>query len=144
MKILLSHIQPEDSGSHTWIQDINNIDMFVENSEATEIIVDNFLTAYNYSSIGSLVAKIASKLRLNGKIIVYQQDIDFVCHQYNKTGIDIQDLNTLLFNGGIPMYSVLNAEVVSALLTSTGLTIEQKQINTQNMQSIIVARRDHV
>jgi hypothetical protein len=141
MKVIISHKNPQQD-SHTWIQDISSLDILVDNAEATEIIVDCTLCTFDYNNIGSILGKIMSKLRLNGKIIIYEKDIDIVCHNYNKSGMNIQDLNSLIFEDTPAVACLLNTEVISDLLKQAGLTIEEKFVNNDTMQSIIIARRN--
>tara|TARA_R110002020_G_scaffold177788_4_gene370544 strand:- start:339 stop:776 length:438 start_codon:yes stop_codon:yes gene_type:complete len=141
MKVIISHKNPQQD-SHTWIQDISSLDILVDDAEATEIIVDCTLCTFDYNNIGSILGKIMSKLRLNGKIIIYEKDIDIVCHNYNKSGMNIQDLNSLIFEDTPAVACLLNTEVISDLLKQAGLTIEEKFVNNDTMQSIIIARRN--
>jgi len=141
MKVIISYKNPQQD-SHTWIQDISSLDILVDDAEATEIIVDCTLCTFDYNNIGSILGKIMSKLRLNGKIIIYEKDIDIVCHNYNKSGMNIQDLNSLIFEDTPAVACLLNTEVISDLLKQAGLTIEEKFVNNDTMQSIIIARRN--
>ena len=140
MKVIISHRNPQQD-SHTWIQDIRSLDVLVDDAEATEIIVDCTLCTFDYSNIGSILNKIVSKLRINGKMIVYEKDVDIICHNYDKSGMNIQDLNNLIFEETSAIACLLNVEVISDLLTQAGLQIEEKFINNDTMQSIIIARR---
>ena len=133
MKVIISHKNPQQD-SHTWIQDISSLDILVDDAEATEIIVDCTLCTFDYNNIGPILGKIVSKLRLQGKVVVYEKDIDMVCHNYNKSGMNIQDLNNLVFEE--------TPAVISDLLMQVGLTIEGRFINNDTMQSIVIARRD--
>ena len=140
MKIMLSHSAPANEG-HEWIQDFSDMDSIVENSEATEIIVDSFLSSFGYQNIGSIVSKIVSKLRMGGRLVIYENDIDLLSHQYSKSGMDIQDINNLLFSDTPAIACVLNTETITDLLEQMGLQIEERLINNDTMQSIITARR---
>ena len=96
MKIILSHTDPE-SKSHVWVKDISDLDEVADNNEATEIIVDSFLSAFNFESLGYILQKIVSKMRLNSKLVIYQKDIDLLSYRYNKTGMSLTDMNSVLF-----------------------------------------------
>lgn len=142
MKIILSNSKPADS-SHVWVSNISSIDLFVDDSESTEIIIDSMLTSFSYVELGSILSKVVSKLRINGKIIIYEKDIDMICHHYNKMGMDVQDINDLLFDTSGSIASVLNIETITDRLRELGLTIEEQFINSETMQSIITARRNN-
>ena len=53
MKVYISQRPPSDD-SYVAINDLGVLDILVEDSEATEIIVDNFLTKFPFSEIGGL------------------------------------------------------------------------------------------
>ena len=142
MKIILSNRKPSES-NHIWVSDISSIDLFVDDSESTEIIIDSMLTSFPCSELGSVLSKIVSKLRINGRIIIYEKDIDIICHHYNKMGMDVQDINDLLFDTSSSIASVLNAETLGESLKQMGLTIEEQFINNETMQVVITARRNN-
>ena len=142
MKIILSNSKPADS-SHVWVSNISSIDLFVDDSESIEIIIDSMLTSFSYVELGSILSKVVSKLRINGKIIIYEKDIDMICHHYNKMGMDVQDINNLLFDTSGSIASVLNIETIADRLKGLGLTIEEQFISSETMQSIITARRNN-
>ena len=142
MKIILSNRRPSES-NHIWVSDISSIDLFVDDSESTEIIIDSMLTSFPYTELESVLSKIVSKLRINGRIIIYEKDIDMICHHYNKMGMDVQDINDLLFDTSSSIASVLNAETLGESLKQMGLTIEEQFINSETMQAVITARRNN-
>ena len=111
MKIILSNRKPSES-NHIWVSDISSIDLFVDDSESTEIIIDSMLTSFPYAELESVLSKIVSKLRINGRIIVYEKDIDMICYHYTKMGMGVQDMNDLLFDTSSSIASVLNAETI--------------------------------
>ncbi len=142
MKIILSNRKPSES-NHIWVSDISSIDLFVDDSEATEIIIDSMLTLFPYIELGPILSKVMSKLRINGRIIIYEKDIDMICHYYNKMGMGVQDINDLLFDTSGSISSVLNIETVVDRLKGLGLTIEEQFVNSETMQSIVTARRNN-
>lgn len=142
MKIILSNRKPSES-NHIWVSDISSLDLFVDDSEATEIIIDSMLTSFPYVELSSVLNKAVSKIRINGRIIIYEKDIDMICHHYNKMGMGVQDINDLLFDTSGSIASVLNIETIVDRLKDLELTIEEQFINSETMQSIITARRNN-
>mgnify|MGYP003132848803 CR=1 FL=1 len=140
MKIILSHTDPE-SKSHTWISDISTIDSIVDNNEATDIIVDSFLSAFNFESLGHILQKIVSKMRLNSKLVIYQKDIDLLSYKYNKTGMSLTDMNSVLFEDSPSIGCVLNTDAITEIVKGSNLTIEEMTLDAETMQSIIISRR---
>ncbi len=140
MKIILSHTDPQ-SKSHVWVKDFSTLDAVVDNNEATEIIVDSFLSAFNFESLGYILDKIVSKMRLNSKLVIYQKDIDLLANRYNKTGMALSDMNSLLFEDSPSIGCVLNTETISEIIKKSNLKIEEKTLDNETMQSIITSRR---
>ena len=140
MKIILSHTDPE-SKSHTWISDISTIDSVVDNNEATDVIVDSFLSAFNFESLAHILQKIVSKMRLNSKLVIYQKDLDLLSYRYSKSGMSLTDMNSLLFEDSPSIGCVLNTETISEIISNSNLKIEQKTLDSETMQSVIISRR---
>ena len=140
MKIILSHTDPQ-SKSHVWVKDFSTLDAVVDNNEATEIIIDSFLSAFNFESLGYILDKIVSKMRLNSKLVIYQKDIDLLAYRYNKTGMALSDMNSLLFEDSPSIGCVLNTETISEIIKKSNLKIEEKTLDNETMQSIITSRR---
>ena len=138
MKIFISKELPTND-SYAHVSDLGLLDLVVEDSEATEIIVDNFLSKFAFEEIGNVVQKIASKLRKNGKITFYHAEIDMICYQRSRSMIDIDTLNKTLFSQG-EMRSVFPIENLVDLLTSVGLSIKSKQLHN-SCQAIVTATR---
>ena len=96
MRIYLSTQQPPDIG-HQWISNIAALSQHVLDGEATSIIVDKFLCRFPINELQSLLDKIISKLRLNAELVIIDTDIDFLCTKYRKSDIDVEELNSILF-----------------------------------------------
>tara|TARA_Y100001936_G_scaffold20231_1_gene17264 strand:- start:5504 stop:5947 length:444 start_codon:yes stop_codon:yes gene_type:complete len=140
MKIILSHTDPE-SKSHVWVSDFSTIDSVVDDNEATEIIVDSFLSAFNFESLEYILNKIVSKMRLNSKLVIYQKDIDILSYTYNKTGMALSDINSILFEDCPTVGCVLNIETIADIVKGSNLQITQKTLDNETMQAIITSRR---
>lgn len=138
MKIYISTKQPEDN-TYTHVKNIMTLDQVVLNSEASEIIVDEYLSQFSEQELPQLLAKILSKLRLNGTITISDIDVDIVCMRYTRGDINIKDLNDLLFDVGARK-SLLNLESVSKALSQT-FKVEQSSINSQVGDFFVKARR---
>tara|TARA_R100000908_G_C3679377_1_gene98711 strand:+ start:135 stop:578 length:444 start_codon:yes stop_codon:yes gene_type:complete len=140
MKIKLSHTDP-NTPSHVWVNDIERLDTIVGDNEATEIIVDSFLSAFNFEALSYVLNKIVSKMRLNSTLVIYQKDIDLLAHRYSRTGMALSDINTILFEDCPSIGCVLNTEAITDILLQNKLKIQQKTLDTETMQSIIISRR---
>ena len=56
MRIILSNTEPTLK-NYTWVKDISSLDKIVDDAEATEILVDNFLSSFNFSFAGEALKK---------------------------------------------------------------------------------------
>tara|TARA_Y100001938_G_scaffold151178_1_gene246931 strand:- start:3292 stop:3714 length:423 start_codon:yes stop_codon:yes gene_type:complete len=140
MRIILSNTEPTLK-NYTWVKDISSLDKIVDDAEATEILVDNFLSSFNFSFAGEALKKILSKLRTRGTITIYVKDISLICHNVASLALDISDINSLFFEDSQAIASVLNLSNVSDILTQCGLTVKEKHLNVETCQGIIVAER---
>lgn len=138
MKILFSKCAQEKDG-FVCITNLNSIDLIVEDSEATEIILDNYLSAFAHSQGQEILKKILSKLRLNGKIIIYNPDIDLICFEYTKNNLNEKTLNDILFDGSV-LASFWSMETLCDLLKNNGIEILSKKFVNQTLAVIIGVR----
>lgn len=125
MKVIFTENEcPDDN--FVSITSLSIADIMVEDSEANEIIVDDFLSQYNYDNVGKALNKIISKLRLDGSITVIQCDVDFICYQLAKGMIDVKRFNELCFSR--PASSMISMEIICDLLEAGGVKIVSKTI----------------
>ncbi len=139
MKICISTKQ-QNIGTHTLISNIMNLDEVVFDCEATDIVVDNYLSQFSEKELPQLLYKILSKLRINGTITISDVDIDIVTMRYSRGDINIKDLNDLLFDGTYRK-SILNLESVSEVLNNNNFKTEQSSIDSNTGLFFITVRR---
>ena len=108
MKIYISTKEPEDK-NYTHISNVMMLDKAVLDCEATDIIVDDYLSQFSESELPQLLSKILSKLRLDGTITLVDTDVDILSMRYTRGDISIKDLNELLFES-VSRKSLLNIE----------------------------------
>lgn len=134
MKIIFSKYQQEKDG-YVCITNLNTLNIIVEDAEATEIIIDNYLSAFTYKQVPEVLNKILNKLRIKGNITIYQPDIDFICFEYTKNNIDQNTLNDILFDGG-PLGSFWSMETLCELLKNYNIEILNKKFVNQTLAII--------
>ena len=117
-----------------------NLDEVVFDCEATDIVVDNYLSQFSEKELPQLLYKILSKLRINGTITISDVDIDIVTMRYSRGDINIKDLNDLLFDGTYRK-SILNLESVSEVLNNNNFKTEQSSIDSNTGLFFITVRR---
>jgi hypothetical protein len=138
MKIYISVKQPKDD-SYNHVSNIMMLDDMVLDCEATDIIVDNYLSQFSESELPQLLSKILSKMRVNGTITIVDIDVDILSMRYNRGDVTIKDLNDLLF-GGTSRKSLLNLESVATAFNDSFL-IEQSSLDSQLGTFFVKARR---
>lgn len=138
MKIYISTKPPEDT-SYTHVSNIMTLDRSVLDCEATDIIVDNYLSQFSEQELIEVLRKILSKVRLNGSITLIDIDVDVVALRYSRGDIDIKSLNQLLFSHSARK-SFLNIESVATAFQNV-FKIEQSSINSEIGTFLIKARR---
>jgi predicted SAM-dependent methyltransferase len=112
MRLIISDEQPVDD-SWLYVPDVNLLDVFVENSEAKEIVVDFFLGNFYFAEIPSVIEKICRKLRFGGQITIIDMDFEFLCHKLEYE--EIQRINQVVFDKK-PIKSFYNIEYIKSLL----------------------------
>tara|TARA_R100001244_G_scaffold80218_1_gene62849 strand:- start:35 stop:457 length:423 start_codon:yes stop_codon:yes gene_type:complete len=127
MRIYLSTQKPPDIG-YQWIPNIASLNQQVLDGEATSIIVDRFLCGFAIDELEVLLNKIISKLRLNADLTIMETDIDFLCTKYRRSTIDIEELNSILFQNN-NIKSLLTIEHIAKYLPP------QIQITHQNFDA---------
>ena len=99
MKIYLCLTEPEEK-THKWVANIATLNGFVEDSEATSIICDGFLSSFTYNELGDVLKKIASKMRLGAELIIVNPDIKILSQRVCNEEIDTSTVNSILFKHG--------------------------------------------
>lgn len=140
MKIYISKDQPSNELGYTWVSSIRTLDAMVQDSEATSIIVDDFLSSVRIEETGNLLLGIVKKMRIGSEIIFYQRDIDLICHEYARGSFNLEEFNRLVFSGD-RVNSVFNLDILCNSLKTLNLNIESKQLNHKNFQGVVKARR---
>ena len=140
MKVYLSPQKPEEN-YNAWISNIATLDGQVLDSEATQIIADQFLSMFNYHEVDQIISKVSRKMRLGGELTIIEPDFNLISQQYTRDDFSLGDINKILFNGSY-IKSVLNLEEIVNRLPAHNLSISQKSFNNQSAQLIIKCRRE--
>jgi hypothetical protein len=126
MKIYIGN-QEIDESVFKKIKNVELISYIADDSECTEIVIDNALRTVSMNDLNNRAALIRSKMRLGSKLVVNDIDFDLLSfHQYKNT--DIVQANQFLF----PCSSVLNMDLVISLFQSVGLEVVSKTFNGLN------------
>lgn len=125
MKVFISNKTQKDG--YLCVPNINTLNVVVENGEADEIIVDNFLSGFSKDRTVDILKAILAKVKLNGKIVIFQNDIEILSWQLTRGFINIDDFNNALFLDG-PILSTSTIEELSGLLKDHNFQVTSKRI----------------
>lgn len=126
MRIYIGN-QEIDESVFKKIKNVELISYIADDSECTEIVIDNALRMVSMSDLNNRAALIRSKMRLGSKLVINDIDFDLLCfHQYKNT--DIAQANQFL----LPCSSVLNMDLIISLFQSVGLEVVSKAFNGLN------------
>lgn len=126
MKIYIGNQQLEDK-SFVSIQKIEALHTTCDDSECTELLLDNILHKYTLDSLNHIVKLIVQKIRINSKIVITDIDFELLMFNYTNTG-DLLQLNQY----GCPCESMLTMDYVIELFASQGLQLKVKNYNSLN------------
>jgi hypothetical protein len=126
MKIYIGNQELEDK-SFKCIKGLEMLDIVCDDSECTELLLDNILHKYSINNLNELVKLIVKKIRINSKIVITDIDFELLAFNYANTG-DLLQLNQF----GCPCESMLTMDFVIELFTSQGLELKVKNYNSLN------------
>jgi len=111
--------------------DVTNLDGYVNDSEATEILALDILDFLPLGIAGKALHNWVQKLRHGGKIVVGGTDIGLVCMMFSKKELDLTELNKIVHGeqtkGWDFKASHLSMPELVELLEGLGLKILKKR-----------------
>lgn len=123
------------------INDINICDILVDDGEADQILVDDFLSSYSYDECGNVLNKILSKLSIGGTIIIKYVDIEHMLSTFvTLVNFDAKSFNDVLFYK--PVKSMITTEIVKDLLSNFGVTIKTIHHTNEHILTTVVGVRN--
>ena len=126
MKVYIGRQEINDQ-SFKVIKQIELLDMICDDSECTELIIDNILRQYPLGNLDQLLQLIVRKIRLNGKIVITDVDFELLAFYYS-TSADLLQLNNYIH----PCSSLLTMDYIINLFTTYGLELRVKNYNSLN------------
>lgn len=126
MKIIVSYTNPQTDD--LWINNLDALDVIVDEGEATEIIVDDFLSSFYEKDLHSVLNRLVSKLIKGGKLIIYYTDAELLACKLAQGHITISDFNDIVFSTCPTLKSFLSTESILDLLKVLNIKINTKQI----------------
>jgi len=97
MRIFLSHKNTPDN-SYSQATNLNVLNGIVLDSEATEILCDDFISSFSNNEIKELLENICKKVRLKGQLIIKEVDANITARKYYVEEINLEELNSILFD----------------------------------------------
>jgi hypothetical protein len=118
-----------------------NLDKYVDNGEAEEILIEDILPCFPYTMLYSVIDKWLAKLSIGGKIIIIEDDINILLNEYSSGRINNDEINKRLFsiNEIIHKSSCPSMFAIIEFLRSKGLKILKQKID--NTSVIVEAQR---
>lgn len=137
MKIYLSHNKPSIN-NYTWINNLSSLNDSVLQSEATEIVCENFLSSFSVDEQKELLNKITDKLRLNSKLIISEVDCNLITKRFYLEEINLTEVNKILFAD--KRKSILSVNDILANLPHK-LQVNNKHFQYNECKIILTCRR---
>lgn len=140
MKLQLAVTQHKLSG-YTLVSPLNgdnplNLELYVDNGEAEEIVCDNILEYVPIENLGIYLQNLTAKLAHGGKLIITSTDLDLVVQAYIRREINTLDVNQILYGQKTHAWdfkiSCVNMFELTEVLKSLGLKIMEKRYHKYN------------
>jgi hypothetical protein len=112
--------------------DIVSFSRDVLDAEATEIICENFLSAFDYNDIHKVLDLILKKMRVNSKLVIIDKDFNIIARQIFREETDIEIVNKSVFSNKNILKSFLTLDIVEALLPKDEFKIIAKDFGPLN------------
>ena len=138
MKVYLSATQKENS-NYKWASNLPMLDGLLLDSEGTDLVCDDFISTFEAEEVSSLLAKLATKIRLKGKLTIAEVDSNILFRRGYNNEISEADANVVLFKGQ-KRKSLLSLIGLEQMIPPT-LEIESKTYEHQTCRFILVLRR---
>lgn len=135
MKIEISDTQ--NRSDYLFVNSISALNILCSDGEATEIIVDDFLSKFTYDEIPLIIKKICSKLKNGGRICVYITDVCLLARDLSQEFISVREFNQILYTNNFK--SFLDTAYILQCLSECNIKIQTKQIkkNTSIITGIV-------
>jgi hypothetical protein len=137
MKIYLSEKNLTNT-EFTHVTNIINLDNTVENTEAKEIVIDNFLRSFKQDEIEEALKKILSKLRIGATVTILDVDVDVISMKFSRGDMTLEELNNSLFS--FSLNSLINIEFITGII-SKFVEITDVSLDQNNANFIIKGKR---
>lgn len=124
MKIEISDTQ--NRKDFLFVNSISSLNILCSDGEATEIIVDDILSKFEYNYIPTVIQKICSKLKVGGRICIYITDVSLLARDLSQEFISTKEFNEIIFVNDIK--SFLDTGYILECLQQCNVKVQTKQI----------------
>lgn len=122
-----------------WASNLAMLDGMLLDSEGTDIICDDFISSFAYEEIAGLLNKLASKIRIKGKLTIADVDANILSVRTYNQEVAENELNSMLFTNQ-KRKSIVSLSTIEEKLPKN-LDIESKTYDHKTCRFILVARR---
>ena len=115
---------------YTKCNDIKNLDSFLDDGEAEEIIAYRVLRYIKYDKVLPVLSHWGKKLKKGGKLIIEEMDVQNVCRQFTYRRMDLEELNSCLYGDEdyINCQSAVRIPELCKLMEGIGFKILTKRL----------------
>lgn len=120
----------KEEGKYTKCCDIKNLDDFLDDGEAEEIVAYRVLRHLKFSEVPQIISHWAKKLKRGGKLVIEEVDIQNVCREFAYRRMDLEELNEILFGSKphLTNKSVVRMPDICKLVGELGMKVETKRL----------------
>lgn len=130
MLVYLTSSDRNPSGYKT-IANVMELSRGVDDSEAREIICEDFLSSFPIGDVPNVLNLIVQKLRLGGRLAICEKDFKLISLAIHRESVDLSAINAAVFEDGASLQSILTCELVESLLEAhPGLRVVSKGFET--------------
>jgi hypothetical protein len=127
MKIYIGDKDISDE-SYKKITEVQILNFIAEDSECTNIVLDNILRKFQLNELVAAMQLVAKKTRLGGVISIVDIDFDLLCYVYRKNANLIALNQAVMTAGGFKSF-LSNSLIVALLKELPGFKLVSAQAN---------------
>ena len=137
MLVYLTSSDRSPAGYKT-IANVMELSRGVDDSEAREIICEDFLSSFPLSDVPNVLNLIVQKLRMGGKLAITEKDFKLISLGIHRESVDLSMTNAAIFEDNASLKSILTCELVESFLEShPGLMVVSKGYETVSFTIIL-------
>jgi len=118
-----------DRGYKT-ISDVLSLSRNVGDSEATDIVCEDFLSSFELQDVSKVLNLIVQKMRIGAKLTICEKDFNLISLIISRESVELSALNAAVFEDKYAIRSMLTLELIESLLKEHELKLISKGFET--------------